>query len=466
MTKITIWLIITSLLLFFGRTPVMAQTYDIYVWSYLQPTNITGVDDLKTKLESEVNKIIRAGHLAPFRALYGEGRNVGGQYYWYQHYATVYTLSLAYPYLSASTKTALAQYLKTEIASYPPWKTTLLPATGTKRQNDYFSPGLFEQEYANHTEYGNRPQLFALYATWLYAQNTGDWDTINTNWSTITSYNTNRRSTEVGKYYSAIAGSIGLARMAQYRNDTAVMNAAVTDANTGFNNGKNFAQYSQNATTAYQFNCGEAWSYCIGGTYQGFQFIDITPEIGRQFREDPVLTAAILGNSTSDSYSLKKAEYIYPLWYMAQAPSGNVYFGEGSGLPPDAKAMIFPIKVWVQQIPANELRRYLDISDALLGDYYYIQNLIRTIEAHGTECWEDARTSQKECDTGSLPSLTPTPNPKPGDTNNDGKVNGLDFAVFFNHFGTISSGAINGDFNGDNKVDASDFEIWATHYGL
>ena len=57
-------------------------------------------------------------------------------------------------------------------------------------------------------------------------------------------------------------------------------------------------------------------------------------------------------------------------------------------------------------------------------------------------------------------AVTPTTGGIPGDTNNDGKVNVLDFNDVIVHWGqTVTGGAADGDFNGDGKVDVLDFNI-------
>ena len=59
----------------------------------------------------------------------------------------------------------------------------------------------------------------------------------------------------------------------------------------------------------------------------------------------------------------------------------------------------------------------------------------------------------------------PTPTPKPGDANGDGKVDGLDYIIWLNHYKqTTPNGPSDGDFNGDGKVDGLDYVIWLNNY--
>ncbi len=60
---------------------------------------------------------------------------------------------------------------------------------------------------------------------------------------------------------------------------------------------------------------------------------------------------------------------------------------------------------------------------------------------------------------------TQTPPPLPGDSNNDGKVDGVDFVAWLNHYNQNVSGASNGDFDNNGKVDGVDYSIWLNNYG-
>jgi hypothetical protein len=53
-----------------------------------------------------------------------------------------------------------------------------------------------------------------------------------------------------------------------------------------------------------------------------------------------------------------------------------------------------------------------------------------------------------------------------GDANGDGKVDGIDFVAWLNHYNqNTANGARDGDFNLSGKVDGVDFVIWLNNYG-
>lgn len=62
-------------------------------------------------------------------------------------------------------------------------------------------------------------------------------------------------------------------------------------------------------------------------------------------------------------------------------------------------------------------------------------------------------------------SISPSPTPKPGDTDGDAKVDGLDYVVWLNHYNQNLTGPTNGDFNNSGKVDGLDYVVWINNYG-
>ena len=51
-----------------------------------------------------------------------------------------------------------------------------------------------------------------------------------------------------------------------------------------------------------------------------------------------------------------------------------------------------------------------------------------------------------------------------GDANNDGKVDGLDYVIWLNHYNQSATGAAVGDFDNNSKVDGLDYVIWLNNY--
>ena len=93
---------------------------------------------LQQELESEVAKIVRAGHLAPWLFLVnvpGSGADERGDVYWHNPAETLYLLAEAAPLLSPASRTALTEYLRAEREGFPPEKLRSVPFTeGARRE--------------------------------------------------------------------------------------------------------------------------------------------------------------------------------------------------------------------------------------------------------------------------------------------------------------------------------------------
>lgn len=64
------------------------------------------------------------------------------------------------------------------------------------------------------------------------------------------------------------------------------------------------------------------------------------------------------------------------------------------------------------------------------------------------------------------PTVTPTPVVVPGDTNGDGKVDGIDYSVWRMHYSqNVTGGPSQGDFDSNGKVDGIDYVLWKNNYG-
>lgn len=63
-----------------------------------------------------------------------------------------------------------------------------------------------------------------------------------------------------------------------------------------------------------------------------------------------------------------------------------------------------------------------------------------------------------------IPSSSPS-TAKPGDANEDGKVDGLDYVAWLTYYDKdVTTGHKQGDFNGNGKVDGLDYVIWLSNY--
>ena len=453
------------LVLGFGlnKTIVRAQSYQDIVNSYLVVENISPeADQLLVRLEEEIIKIINTGHLMPFRMQYGERPRQypapSHEYAFYEPWGMMLTLGKAYPYVSTQLKTQIIDYIQTETNLYPPWSSSGLGADGSYRQGD--SAGVVESGLSRN-QYVRRGSL--LNALWIYGRRTDDWSDIQPQWSNLQSiyneiYSRNHN-------YETISAAIAMARLAHEFGSESLRTQYESQAISLMSDGLDFNSYDSNAIWEYsdQYSRFTEWRR---GTYGiAYPLFYLTPEVARYIKSEVNLLGAINsyvyhdpGNQLSNGgggspVNSSSPGWNWPLWWMAQAPDGDGgYFGEGVSAGAEQRMMLFNYFAWVLDEAPEKLAYYLDVPDALVGDLYYLQNLVTTIESYGTTCWEDVRTGKRICEEA--PSPTPTPSGcNSGDVNDDGQVNLTDALVIIDQWGTSGTG----DADCSGLVNALDF---------
>ncbi len=77
---------------------------------------------------------------------------------------------------------------------------------------------------------------------------------------------------------------------------------------------------------------------------------------------------------------------------------------------------------------------------------------------------KDFRLSKASHDTPITPPVTNPNNPKPGDANQDGKVDGLDYVIWLLNYNKQVASGTKGDYDGNGFVDGLDYVIWLSNY--
>jgi hypothetical protein len=171
-----------------------------------------------------------------------------------------------------------------------------------------------------------------------------------------------------------------------------------------------------------------------------FNFAYMTPELADYLRAN-----ARSSDPDKDILAiLQKYQDIAPYWMAAH--NGETQ-GESAIQPYQQTHSLFQALALVKKASRAELSKYLDTPIVPVGDLFYIDNLVSTIEA-GT----DSGASQ----------VTPPTTYIQGDINKDGTVNVLDFTLLSNAFGT---GSVEADINGDGIVNILDFTILSNNFG-
>src|SRR5690606_22392879 len=145
-------------------------------------------DQVKTRLEQEVEKVVNAGHLRPgyfnsgqiiydgsYNCGYANPYSIGD--YWSNPADTIYTLLRARPHLTPALRTRLDTYLKAEFNAYPPYEITHIGwKDGAAREVFTLPP----EVQAGRAAYIPLKQVtgfpgwtynpFGFYAMWKYAE--------------------------------------------------------------------------------------------------------------------------------------------------------------------------------------------------------------------------------------------------------------------------------------------------------
>lgn len=328
-----------------------------------------GADAINSRLHAEVQKIVDAGRLAPFRTLYGEG---GLRYHWREPWQMPFTLALALPYLNSELQGKVKTYLKEEIAARPPWENKLLGLDGTRRQADDLPDGVFNS--VSGADEVRTP--FMGYALWLYADRTGDVATIKQNWPAIKSNfakkSANRPNLET------LSGLIGMYRLAKVVQDTPAADEYLGQATAAVEAVKDFSSVVSSSNKIYTGQ--KTWNREAWGVL--YAFYNLTPEATRALNSHASIKAEVADYAQS-------GWKVWPFWWMAQAPVGAAgFYGEGCCSGPEQQGMLMQYEAWIAGTPADKLAYHSDVPDALIGDCTWIRNAVTVIEAFGKEKWE------------------------------------------------------------------------------
>lgn len=365
-----------------GSAP-LTVSFSTYVWSEPIRPIANPPADLVALLEEEVRRIVNTNdHLLPYflergfttpmlfpgDSLYPQDGLAAcrpGNIYWFDPGELVYTLSIAYTYLSPELQARTRGYLEAEMTRYPPLQPLPWPANetwlvrGTAREP---YPVSFRPNCWPPPE----PPLSTLYALWAYARYTGNWNYVRNLWPEIDAL-FDRKKGSIDSY-AAISGAIGYARIAKHLGRTSEASEGENIAVTGMTNGLSFTYFRDTANARYP----DPRDQLTG--WRAPVFFGLTPEVGR-YISDTNRTAAL--GYLSD---LTSANGVF-LWYLTRAGL-QAEIGESSFHGPDLGWSIFLAKAYIERAGRATLRRYLDRPWGL-GDLYYIQKLVATIEAPG-----------------------------------------------------------------------------------
>jgi hypothetical protein len=442
--------------------------------SNVSPSSIgvtTTDSELRSRLTQEVNEILSAGHLKP--SYLHSGGITGGSnartiddylnHYWHNPADIQLTLLRALPFLSTTLQNQVKIYLQNEFENYNPATYSHVGfGTGTDRDPWPYPPlnGLDRERLFNLPQTKQTGSNFNgtwgfppmnVYALWKYAQaGLGNPVNLLTQWGTrlkapVTANNPLLTDAWLADhplvsnaYIGAYKGYVELAKMAgqtqtqygPYETElNRLLNIRIRDMTT-------FPD-SQNSSA-----CSYRCYYRSLITYYNFAYM--TPELADYLR-----TNARSSDPNKDILAiLQKYQDIAPYWM--QAHNGETQ-GEHAIQPYQQTHSLFQALALVKKAPQSELVKYLDTPIVPVGDLYYIDNLVATLENSGLPTPNPEPTpafcqplGNADCDTDVdfddlLLMLTSfLENFQDGDFDNNGKINSLDTVLILKSLFSIS----------------------------
>jgi len=373
----------------------------------------TTQDQIKQRLASEIQKMLDAGHLRPGYAdsgipsgyfnFHGNTASVPGNHigeYFHNPADTIYTLSIALPYLSPTMQTQVKAYMQQEQANYPlqsiahiGWNdgspreafidppemadvfTHIIPDDGnypfvaSKRTtiwypntccNDNINVGMFPQDsFYGAWKYAQAMNMTQVQAKTLFDSMKSKLETPGVGTNDLTNKVLKTYPYILNQYIAGYRGYLELQKMSGLTNDisesnkyaeyTRLLNLRIDNFNKNIPNwpGEN---YNNNLSVA-----------------RNFMFM--VPELAKELR----------ANSLSQvQTALDEYETVEAYWFVSRY---DRTFNEGVFQPLYDYHALFQAKAYILKEPFDELVKYVDVPAFEKGDLYYIQNLVALLQS-------------------------------------------------------------------------------------
>ena len=375
------------LLLLCMHATALAQDDSRYVWEFPEAADIRLPADRRWMLDDlrlEVDKVLAAGHLAPYYFNAGDLHHEG----YFLHVAPgriITTLAWAYPHLTEAQQAKVREYVAAELANpaHAPWAGPKLPWNEGAGREGLGKPKGFNFDRWWGMEGQHRPFMHTLYGLWLYAHRSGDAPAVRRHWPKIASfYVANQDKAEL---YGELGAHIAIARLAHQFGDEPTQKLATNNTAKCFAAGRDYAAIER-LSLKYFNRLKEKRHNVLGSTH--FMLLNMPPEVGR-FLADHVKEPILAKHA-----AIQRA---YPHWWLIAPPysswAGNIGPDcEGVGLPREIFGMVYPVERWVAAASPDTLTTFMSSGPDGLGDCHWLEPLVWTIESHGQTRWTDVRT--------------------------------------------------------------------------
>lgn len=382
---------------YFFCTSLFSQIdVDKYLWEYPLQEELVLNYELINELRSHFDDIIESGDLffRPLPCRYHD--QLTEHYFLYKEPGRILqTIAVAYPYLREDQRNAIRPMV-TELLNNPihsPWSMNLLSEDSGKNREPYESEVLWGEgnDYQRF-----RPTIQNVYAIWSYVYRTHDTLSIATHYEDIRNFYQQKALTgsDRGDMYGTLSAHVGMARLANIFGDDATIQSVRNRLGNLLDNATNIDNIDQIAafgTSGWDALYGEEYTERKDQfIYRGYIFLNMSPEIGR-FIKDHVFESV----AERHQFGLER----FPLWWLRQSPYFSRWTGdEGIGFPSESFGMFFPVERWVLNSDASRLSRFMRSAPVGIADSYWLEAMVNTIEAGGTDVWVDVRENSFETD--------------------------------------------------------------------
>jgi hypothetical protein len=342
------------------------------------------VSELQIKLNGEVTKMIRAGHLRPGYFSSGivdlhASRTCGDDLldYWHNPADTIITLLQALPYLTPLVQNQAITYIQSEFSKYSPYQFNHIGWKDGASREAFMVPLEPSQDMAatgpwpiNWEYIGWQRNPMSFYAIWKYAEKFGGATSLyNATKDLFEKVPSDAYLIEFPAVHNAyIAGYIGYLELQKLAGvpETASMRQ---DLNRLLSlRASTFSKDVPDKWSAIEAQNGYSLAYCHSFAVSR-NFMNMTPEL-----------AAHLQANASDKVRQAIQEYnrVAPYWFVTRHDST---FGEGAIDHYYNSPTNFQARALILKEPYQQLIKYLDVPAVATGDLFYIQNLITLIKA-------------------------------------------------------------------------------------
>jgi outer membrane protein assembly factor BamB len=337
------------------------------------------LDDLKGRLAAEIQKIVSTGQLRPgyhnagqFNYIYGFMSN-----YFENPGDTLYTLALAYPYLTPDLQQQTKAYLKSEFQTYfdPNMFARVGWSAGAAREAMPMPPEVASSmsQSTNKTgvAYGwswQYPQN-NFYAMWKYAQILPEdagraYELANSKLQVPVPADDNYLKEWTFETNGYITGYLGFLNLQEL--------AGKTSEDAGLRSQVNSELNRLLELRASSFAKDTTW---LADKYQNRSlnisrnFIMLVPELGDTLNKNAL---------SKVQEAVSEYNFTAPYWFVARY---DATMNEGAMQNLYDYSAMFQAKAYILKEPREELTKYLDVAAFERGDLFYIQDLVAAIEA-------------------------------------------------------------------------------------